>query len=92
MDVPDFAGSPLENSLTRYGAASILGISPLRAWDFRSEQQPGGAPVEMTGDEFVDFRRSDSRDPPFAPSAKTKTALRPYESSFTWRRYPGSKG
>ena len=48
-------GWALENSLTRYGAASILGISPLRAWDFRSEQQPGGAPVEMTGDEFVDF-------------------------------------
>ena len=50
-------GVLLENSLTRYGAASILGISPLRAWDFRSERQPGGAPVEMTGDEFVDFAR-----------------------------------
>ena len=57
MEHPPHAasGSPLENSLTRHGAASSLGISPLRAWDFRSEQQPGGAPVEMTGDEFVDF-------------------------------------
>ena len=52
---PDIRGVLLENSLTWNGAASILGISPLRAWDFRSKRQPGGAPVEMTGDEFVDF-------------------------------------
>jgi hypothetical protein len=36
LAVGTFVG-PLENSLTRYGAANILGISRLRAWDCGSD-------------------------------------------------------